>query len=266
MEYDPAQVYQPEADTYLMLRAARAEARTGDLVLEIGTGSGLIASELLQTGGLKVIATDINPHAAAASKRRGVEVIRTDCVSGLCSRFDLIIFNPPYLPTQPEERLDDWLEYALDGGVNGRDVIERFAADAGRILAPSGRILLLVSALTGIEEVKKCFFGLGFSSTEAAEETVEGEWLVVLRITRTLHGGVTGAGASHYDNAGQEDKPCNHQAFHKKQGNTSDEERRDMPCRKDRVQETIRSQQARVSSHCAGNNRHFFWENQYQPH
>jgi len=40
--------------------------------------------------------------------------------SGLSGPFDLIIFNPPYLPTLPRERIDDWLEYALDGGPTGR--------------------------------------------------------------------------------------------------------------------------------------------------
>ncbi len=39
----------------------------------------------------------------------------------------LFCFNPPYLPTQPEERINDWLEHALDGGLNGRVVIERFS-------------------------------------------------------------------------------------------------------------------------------------------
>jgi len=99
-----------------------------------------------------IVATDINPHAVFCAREQGVDVIRCDLFSGLRGSFDLILFNPPYLPTQPEERIDDWLEYALDGGATGRDVIERFAAGVGGVLAPGGRILLLVSALTGIAE------------------------------------------------------------------------------------------------------------------
>ena len=98
--------------------------------------------------------------------------------------FDLVIFNPPYLPTQPEERIDDWLEYALDGGESGRVVIERFAAEVGRVLAPGGRVLLLASSLTGPGDVQELFAGHGFSSDHMAEETVEGEELFVLRLTR----------------------------------------------------------------------------------
>ncbi len=85
MSYDPDQVYQPEADTFLLLRAAQAEVKPGDRVLEIGTGSGFIASELARITG--VVATDINPHAVRCARGRGVEVVRTDLFSGsgVCS-------------------------------------------------------------------------------------------------------------------------------------------------------------------------------------
>ncbi len=182
MSHDPRQVYQPEADTFLLLREARAEVKPGDRVLEIGTGSGLISAELARVTG--VVATDINPHAARCARGRGVEVIQSDLFSGVRGTFDLVIFNPPYLPTQPDERIDDWLEYALDGGESGRVVIERFADGAGRVLAPGGRILLLVSSLTGPGGVQELFAARGFSSRRVAEETVEDEELYVLQITR----------------------------------------------------------------------------------
>src|SRR5512137_2455149 len=76
MPHDPSQVYKPEADTYLLLDAARAEVKAGDRVLEIGTGSGLIAAELAKVTG--VIATDINPHAVLCARKRGVDVVRSD--------------------------------------------------------------------------------------------------------------------------------------------------------------------------------------------
>ena len=63
--YDPKQVYCPDADTYLLLEAALKEIRSGDRVLEIGTGSGYIAAVLKEVA--DVIVTDINPHAVFAA-------------------------------------------------------------------------------------------------------------------------------------------------------------------------------------------------------
>jgi release factor glutamine methyltransferase len=179
------QVYAPAEDTFLIRDAALAEVRPDDRVLEVGCGSGAVSAALLGRAG-SVAATDINPHAVRAARALGVETVRTDLMAGVRGPFDLVLFNPPYLPTAPEERLDDWLEYALDGGPTGRETIERFAADIGRVLAPFGRILLLVSSLTGPEEVRKLFAGLGYIVLLAAKERVEGEDLLVLRISRDL--------------------------------------------------------------------------------
>jgi release factor glutamine methyltransferase len=183
MPYDPAQVYQPEADTFLLLEAALAEVRPGERVLEIGTGSGCIAMALVRN--CDVVATDINPHAAMCAQQNGLNVVRSDLCSGIQGKFDLVIFNPPYLPTLPDERMNDWLEYALDGGITGREVIGRFAKIVGNVLAPSGRILLLASSLTGIPEVRDIFEKHCFMVEIIRQETVEDEILYVLRITRS---------------------------------------------------------------------------------
>jgi release factor glutamine methyltransferase len=180
MKYDPCQVYSPEADTLVLLDAARAEVNPGDRVLEMGTGSGLIAAEIAKI--TRIIATDINPHAVISARDAGVEVVRTDLFAGIRGPFDLVLFNPPYLPTQPEERMDDWLEYALDGGESGRAVIERFAAEAGRMLAPGGRILLLISSLTGLSEVSEVFTRHGYTAEVVAQQVVEDEVLYVLKM------------------------------------------------------------------------------------
>jgi release factor glutamine methyltransferase len=182
MNYDPDQVYTPEADTLLLLTAARAEVRPGDHVLEVGTGSGLIAAEIGKI--TRVVATDINPHAVLCARIGGIDIVRTDLVAGIRGVFDLVLFNPPYLPTQPEERIDDWLEYALDGGRSGRVIIERFMEAAGRVLTPKGRILLLVSSLTGLSEVLDVCSGSHYSAQVVMQETAEDEVLYVLKIIR----------------------------------------------------------------------------------
>ncbi len=175
------EVYAPAEDTWLLLRAARTECRDGERVLEIGCGSGAVSAALSRRA--HVLATDINPHAVRVARDMGIEVVRTDLFSGICGRVDLVLFNPPYLPTQPEERRDDWLEYALDGGPDGRATISRFLSGIGRVLAPSGRALLLVSSLTGFREVCTLIAQAGFVSEVVLEEQVEGELLTVIRFS-----------------------------------------------------------------------------------
>lgn len=181
----PDQVYFPAEDSDLLLRAALREVRPADRVLEVGAGSGYVAAAV-QDRAASLIATDINPHAVASARARGVAMVRTDLFAGLSGPFDLVLFNPPYLPTLPEERLDDWLEYALDGGPTGRAVIERFVTDIGRVLSPFGRILLLVSSLTNPDAVRGLFARQGFVSFIVDTESLEGETLFVLRAMRDL--------------------------------------------------------------------------------
>jgi release factor glutamine methyltransferase len=180
MHFDSCQVYQPEADTYLLLEAARAEVKPGDRVLEVGSGSGLIAAELAKMA--PTVATDINPHAGFCIHEAGVDIVRCNLSDAIRGKFDLILFNPPYLPTEPHERIDDWLEYSLDGGKTGRETIGRFAATVARVLAPGGRILLLVSSLTGLEETVELFVLQGGTAEVIRQKTIEDEELYVLRI------------------------------------------------------------------------------------
>ncbi|WP_048151130.1 HemK2/MTQ2 family protein methyltransferase [Methanolacinia paynteri] len=179
------QVYRPEEDTFLLSEAVMHEIKSQDRVIEIGTGSGFISSGIRDKAEY-AIATDINPYACITAKKNGVEVVRTDLFSGICGTFDLVIFNPPYLPTKPEERIDDWLEYALDGGEDGRATIQKFAEQLGSALSKTGRCLLLISSLTGTDVVRKIFSELGFLSFIVAEKIVEDERLYVLRVIRDL--------------------------------------------------------------------------------
>ena len=180
MEADPDQVYPVREDTLLLLDAALDELKPSDRVLDLGTGSGYIARHLVGKAAL-IIATDVNPHACRIASYEGVGVARSDLTAGLRGHFDLILFNPPYLPTKPGERINDWLEKALDGGENGRAVIGRLLPDLPRVLAPNGRLLLVFSDVTGVREVLGLLQDAGFSAGIVKRNRVEGEDLLVVK-------------------------------------------------------------------------------------
>ncbi len=180
---DPDQIYPVREDTLLLLDAAEKEAGPSDRVLEVGIGSGFIAQRI-QRQVSSLVGTDINPHAVRMARAKGIDVVQTDLAAGLCGRFDLVLFNPPYLPTQPDERIDDWLEFALDGGGSGRRVIERFAREVGSVLAPKGRILLVISDFTGPDAVEEIFEENGMTGGRVENASLEGEHLFVYRFSR----------------------------------------------------------------------------------
>ncbi|MPN10930.1 Release factor glutamine methyltransferase [bioreactor metagenome] len=136
--------------------------------------------------GIRVFATEINPHAARCAKANGVEVIRTDLFRGLKKDgrkpfFDLILFNPPYLPTSEDEKVPGWLNYAFDGGASGRETLDRFFDEVRDYLKPGGKILVLISSITGFEAVKEKMMRSGFEVDIVLRKKVSFEELMVVR-------------------------------------------------------------------------------------
>ncbi len=173
-------VYEPLEDSFLLADAVLSEIRESERILEVGCGSGFISAVIKANTKASIIGIDINPYAAKCTKENGIEVILGDLVSCIKGRFDLIIFNPPYLPTEDGERQKGWLNVALDGGYDGRKVIYRFLEDAGRCLVLGGKILMLVSSLTGIVEIGSQMFSLGYIVEENRHEKCMYEQLTVL--------------------------------------------------------------------------------------
>ena len=178
------QVYEPAEDSFLLADAALSEVRDRDRVLEVGCGSGIISAVIKANTKASVVGIEINPFAARCSKENGIEVIRGDLLSCITGEFDLIIFNPPYLPTNEMERTKDWINAALDGGYDGRSIIKRFLNEAGNCLSNNGKILLLISSMTGIGEVRSELISLGYSILEISRERLDFEQLIVLAATR----------------------------------------------------------------------------------
>ena len=138
-------IYEPAEDSFLLADVALKEANQGMRILEIGAGSGFVSAVLLaNVKEIILIATEINPHAALCAKINGLELIRTDLFRGIRSEssencFDLILFNAPYLPTSKEEKVPGWLNYAFDGGINGRETLYRFLDEVRGYTRPGER-------------------------------------------------------------------------------------------------------------------------------
>lgn len=179
------QVYQPAEDSSLLTRTVAEEVTDDVLVLDVGTGSGFVAEYVRDQTRAEVVGTDLNPLACVQARDRGVPTVMGDLVSPFRDEtFDAVCFNPPYLPSAPEGVWDDWMEKAVTGGEDGRAVIERFLDDVGRVLHPSGAVYLLISTLTGPDEVREQAESAGFDSVLLAEESHSFEKLLVLRLTR----------------------------------------------------------------------------------
>ena len=126
--------------------------------LDLGTGSGCLAIALaVKCPAVQVVATDLSAAALAVAQanaaRHGVaERIQFHAGDGFAAvpaatRFDLLVSNPPYIPTaelatlQPEVRDHD-PRAALDGGADGLEFYRRIAADAGAFLKPGGKAMV----------------------------------------------------------------------------------------------------------------------------
>jgi release factor glutamine methyltransferase len=122
----------------------------------MGTGSGFIALELVSESGVNdIVAVDIDPKAIAVAKKKAkkanvinkIEFIVSDLFEKLKNRkFDWILFNPPYLPS--ESSLD---EISWAGGNEGSEVTTRFLEQAFQHLNPKGRIILVFSSFTNLK-------------------------------------------------------------------------------------------------------------------
>lgn len=178
-------VYGAAEDSMLLADAALDEIAGDARVLDVGTGSGVVADRVRTETAARVVASDVNPHACRAARDRGLPVVRTDLVSGFRDGvFDVVLFNPPYLPEDPVAARDDWMEVALTGGETGREVVEAFLDDVGRVLAPGGFVLLLVSTLAGVDEVVEYAGRRGFSAVALRDESYPFETLTVLKLVR----------------------------------------------------------------------------------
>lgn len=137
-------IYPPSEDSYLLQKYVKKYAK--GKVLDMGTGSGILALEALKKT-KNVLASDINKEAVINAKNLGIKAIQSNLFSKIKGKFNLIIFNPPYLPEDKNEPKDSKL--ATTGGKKGYELIKKFLKQAKPHMNKNGKILILISSLTG---------------------------------------------------------------------------------------------------------------------
>jgi release factor glutamine methyltransferase len=181
----------PRPDTETLVdRALRfADTQPAPAILDLGTGSGAILVTLLaELAGARGTGTDLSEAAldvASANARRHsvagrAQFVAADWCDGVTGRFDLIVSNPPYIPSgdllglEPEVRDHDPVQ-ALDGGADGLDAYRAIAAGARACLSPGGLLALEIGAGQQ-DEVARLFAAHGWrpASTEAASPDLSG--------------------------------------------------------------------------------------------
>ncbi len=147
-------IYQPSEDSYLLQFVIKDfEIKKNSKCLDMGSGSGIQAETLISKGIAQKNLTliDVNTEAIRLLKKKFKDsnVIESNLFSNpkiKKEKFDLIIFNPPYLPENPNE--DKESQIATTGGKEGSEIINKFLKQSKKHLEKDGRILLLTSSLT----------------------------------------------------------------------------------------------------------------------
>jgi release factor glutamine methyltransferase len=157
-------VYEPAEDTFILLENIRV--KKNDNVLELGTGCGIIAIECAKSA-KKVLATDISPKSIICAKEnykknkhklKSSVIFRQGSLFSIIKnneKFEIIIFNPPYLPTTKKEYINGWLNYAFDGGEDGLHTICQFLKNVKNYLTKNGKAYFIFSSLSNQKKLHR---------------------------------------------------------------------------------------------------------------
>ena len=138
-------IYKPGDDSQLLAIQVKKYAKAKS-VLDIGSGSGIQAKAAITSKAKSVLASDIDPDSLACIKSKNIQAIKSNLFSNIKGKYDLIIFNPPYLPHDPKEPNDSAL--ATSGGPKGDEITLGFLSQTPKHLNKNGIILMVTSSLT----------------------------------------------------------------------------------------------------------------------
>lgn len=141
------EIYQPAEDSYLLketLENYLCDITNKNIkILDMGSGSGIQAETCRELGFKNILTADINSDAIKLLKKQGFKSVHSDLFSDIKDKFDLIIFNPPYLPENKYDKRFD-----TTAGKQGYEIIIKFLEQAKYHLSKSSSILLLFSSLS----------------------------------------------------------------------------------------------------------------------
>ena len=143
-------IYERSEDSELLAKYVEEYAK--GKVLDIGTGSGIQAEAALRFT-KNVLAVDVDEESVNYVKKKGIKAKISDLFSNVAGKFDLIIFNPPYLPDEKIE--DEKSKRITTGGKHGYEILEKFFSQANEHLNKNGKILIVFSSLTNKNKVNK---------------------------------------------------------------------------------------------------------------
>jgi len=137
-------IYEPAEDSYLLEKYVTKYSK--GKVLDMGCGSGIQSLAALSKAD-SVLSVDINSEAVSFCKSKGLNAIESDLFFNVNGKFDLIIFNPPYLPKDNDEDKESAL--VTTGGEKGIEILEKFFLEVKDYLNEDGKVLIVFSSLTG---------------------------------------------------------------------------------------------------------------------
>ncbi|XP_062866712.1 methyltransferase N6AMT1 [Trichomycterus rosablanca] len=197
-----SEVYEPAEDSFLLIDALEKDAdllqRSKPAVcVEVGSGSGVVSAFLASLIGPAALylCTDVNPAAARCTEetsRRNdlhLQPLVTDLTSCLLPRLkgtvDVLLFNPPYVVTPPEEVGSRGIEASWAGGERGREVMDRFFPMVPELLSGRGLFYLVTVSDNDPEEIRSLLAESGLRGEVRRSRRAGPERLSVLRFGRT---------------------------------------------------------------------------------
>ena len=171
------EIYEPKEDSYFLSEIIKDYLKKRDKkikILDMGSGSGIQAETCRNLGFNNIVCADINKEAIRLLKEKKFCAIQSYLFLKIKEKFDLIIFNPPYLPKDKYDRKKD-----TTGGEKGFEIILKFFRRAKFYINKNGKILLLFSSLSNPEIIKKEALSLGYSLNQLASKKLFFEELFV---------------------------------------------------------------------------------------